>query len=154
MAWTTITSEGGLFPPDLLDELAAGTGDGQREDDFGLERGRPPQGGRSPHALVQEFLNRDEALWGVATNGYRLRLLRDSQRMTRPTFLEFDLEGMITGSQYAEFALLYRLLFLMVAEEQGLLFSGDPTEQLSWKSSVLRCLPGGVVLEDGVEDDE
>ncbi len=205
MAWTTITSEGGLFPPDLLDELAAGTGDGQREDDFGLERGRlsdeiqsafsaaqsywdsfqhrlmrntedqhtgltrnawmipfcglfgysegdlvfqrasrtvgdeeyaisffagtdehappihivgrqysldrrPPQGGRSPHALVQEFLNRDEALWGVVTNGYRLRLLRDSQRMTRPTYLEFDLEGMITGLQYSEFALLYRIM--------------------------------------------
>ena len=71
---------------------------------------RPPQGRRSPHALVQEFLNRDEALWGVVTNGYRLRLLRDSQRMTRPTYLEFNLEGMITGSQYSEFALLFRIM--------------------------------------------
>lgn len=71
---------------------------------------RPPQGGRSPHALVQEFLNRDEALWGIVSNGLKLRVLRDSQRMTKPTYIEFDLEGMITGSQYAEFALLYRML--------------------------------------------
>ena len=36
---------------------------------------------RSPHAQVQDFLNRSEALWGVATNGARLRLLRDSARL-------------------------------------------------------------------------
>ncbi len=205
MAWSTVTVEGGLFPSDLLDQIAEGQGEGQQPQDFGLERGRlsdeiqsafsdaqsywdsyrrridrsaedqhtgltrnawmipffgllgyregdivfrrestsvgsvdyaishfagtddhappihilgcqyelhrrPPQGGRSPHALVQEFLNRDEALWGIVTNGLKLRLLRDSQRMTRPTYIEFDLEGMITGSQYAEFALLYRML--------------------------------------------
>lgn len=205
MAWTTITVEGGLFAPDLLDQISDGQGQGQRPEDFGLEgrrlsdeiqsafsdaqsywdsyqrrldrsaedqhttltrnawmipffgllgyregdlifrRGsttvagvdynishfagtrehappvhivgsqyrldrRPPQGGRAPHSLVQEFLNRDDALWGIVTNGSKLRVLRDSQRMTRPTYLEFDLEGMITGSQYAEFALLYRIL--------------------------------------------
>ena len=205
MAWSTISVEGGLFPPDLLDQIAEGQGDGQRLEDFGLERGRlsdeiqsafsdaqsywdsyqrrldrtaedqhtgltrnawmipffgllgfregdivfqrssthvagvdyaishfagtaehappihmvgsqyelhrrPQQGGRAPHSLVQEFLNRDEALWGIVTNGRKLRILRDSQRMTRPTYLEFDLEGMITGSQYSEFALLYRIM--------------------------------------------
>ncbi len=35
---------------------------------------------RSPHALVQEYLNRSDALWGLVTNGERLRLLRDSAR--------------------------------------------------------------------------
>ena len=65
---------------------------------------------RSPHALVQDFLNRDEALWGIVTNGKTLRLLRDSARLAKPTYLEFDLEGMIDGNQYSEFAVLYRLL--------------------------------------------
>ena len=65
---------------------------------------------RSPHALVQEYLNNSEALWGMVSNGDKLRLLRDSARFSRPTYLEFDLAGIIEGNQYAEFALLYRLL--------------------------------------------
>jgi len=64
---------------------------------------------RSPHALVQDYLNRSDALWGIVTNGSRLRLLRDSARLAKPTYLEFDLEGMITGNLYSEFVLLYRL---------------------------------------------
>ncbi len=64
----------------------------------------------SPHSLVQEYLNRTDALWGLVTNGRRLRLLRDTTRVTRPTFLEVDLEGIVTGGLYAEFAVLWRLL--------------------------------------------
>jgi len=52
---------------------------------------------RSPHALVQEYLNRSDSVWGIVTNGRQLRLLRDSSRITKPTYLEFDLEGMIEG---------------------------------------------------------
>ena len=70
-------------------------------------RGR---GNHSPHALVQEYLNNSDALWGIVSNGDKLRLLRDSVRLSRPTYLEFDLAGIIEGNQYAEFALLYRLL--------------------------------------------
>jgi hypothetical protein len=65
---------------------------------------------RSPHALVQDYLNRADALWGIASNGRRLRLLRDSARLSKPTYLEFDLEGMIEGNLYSEFVVLYRLL--------------------------------------------
>ena len=65
---------------------------------------------RSPHALVQDYLNRSDALWGIVTNGRRLRLLRDSARLAKPTYLEFDLEGMIASNLYSEFVLLYRLL--------------------------------------------
>jgi len=63
----------------------------------------------SPHSLVQEYLNRTEHLWGIVTNGYRLRLLRDSERTTRPSYIEFDLQQMLEGEQFADFALLYRL---------------------------------------------
>lgn len=76
-----------------------------------LDRRGPAGGPRlSPHALVQEYLNRSESLWGIASNGYRLRLLRDSALMTRPAYVEFDLRQMLEGDQFADFALFYRLV--------------------------------------------
>ncbi len=64
---------------------------------------------RSPHALVQEYLNRSDALWGVVTDGRTLRLLRDSARVAHPAYMEFDLQALIEGNLYNEFVLLYRL---------------------------------------------
>jgi hypothetical protein len=198
MAFTAISIEGGLFPGDLLERLAAGAEPaGQRPEDFGLPKGRrlsdemqaafsdlrsflrrlgfsressttltreawvipllerlgyeldfqrraaavggdtfpfshragkdpeaPPvhvvaydqpldrrgEARRSPHALVQEYLNRADALWGLVTNGKKLRLLRHTARLARPTYLEFDLEALLTANLYSEFTLLYRLL--------------------------------------------
>ncbi|NWJ46751.1 MAG: N-6 DNA methylase [Chloroflexi bacterium] len=72
-----------------------------------------PESGRprlSPHALMQEYLNNTEHLWGIVTNGRQLRLLRDSSRTTRLTFVEFDLQAMLEGEKFSEFALFYRLL--------------------------------------------
>ncbi|HEX2915795.1 MAG TPA: N-6 DNA methylase, partial [Chloroflexia bacterium] len=73
---------------------------------------RPPSGRPrlSPHALMQEYLNATEHLWGIVTNGEKLRLLRDSSRTTRPTYVEFDLRAMLEGEKFSEFALFYRLL--------------------------------------------
>jgi len=71
---------------------------------------RDGPGRRSPHALVQEYLNRSDALWGIVTNGEELRLLRDTARLSKPTYLGFDLAGMMEGNLYSEFVLLYRLL--------------------------------------------
>jgi hypothetical protein len=65
---------------------------------------------QSPHALVQDYLNRSDALWGIVTNGKRLRLLRDTARFSKPTYIEFDLEGMMEGGLYSEFVLFYRLV--------------------------------------------
>jgi len=65
---------------------------------------------RGPHALVQEYLNRSDALWGIVTNGRRLRLLRDAARVSRPTYLEFDLDAIVEGNLYSEFVLFFRLL--------------------------------------------
>ena len=44
------------------------------------------------------------------TNGEKLRLLRDSARLSKPTYLEFDLRAMIEGNAYSEFVVFYRLL--------------------------------------------
>ena len=72
---------------------------------------RPPagRGTMSPHALVQDYLNRSDDLWGIVTNGATLRLLRDSVYFSRPSYIEFDLQGMLDGERLDEFILFYRL---------------------------------------------
>jgi methylase of polypeptide subunit release factors len=64
----------------------------------------------SPHGLVQEYLNLTEHLYALVTNGMALRVLRDSSRLVKLSFLEFDLAAMMEEEHYADFALLYRLL--------------------------------------------
>ncbi|NNJ11944.1 N-6 DNA methylase [Chloroflexales bacterium ZM16-3] len=73
------------------------------------ERPAPGRGSIAPHALVQDYLNRTEQLWGIVTNGHTLRLLRDSSYFTRPSYIEFDLRQIFGGEQLDEFILLYRL---------------------------------------------
>ncbi len=73
---------------------------------------RPPSGRPrlSAHALVQEYLNHTEHLWGIVTNGYRLRLVRNSALMSRQSYVEFDLHTMLEGEHFADFGVMFRLL--------------------------------------------
>jgi len=64
----------------------------------------------SPHALVQEYVNNTEHSYGLVSNGRFLRLLRDATRLSRLSYLEFDLEQIMEEGLYVEFALLYRTL--------------------------------------------
>jgi len=64
----------------------------------------------SAHAMVQEYLNLTDQLFGVATNGRMLRLLRDSSRLVKLSYLEFDLDRIFADGLFADFAMLYRLL--------------------------------------------
>ncbi|GCD79016.1 hypothetical protein [Schleiferia thermophila] len=64
----------------------------------------------SPHATVQEYLNVTDHPFGIATNGFYLRLLRDSGRLIKLTYVEFDLKRLLDEDKYSEFTLLYRLL--------------------------------------------
>ena len=77
----------------------------------GLDR-KPERGNlrMSAHAIVQEFINLNEQLYGLVTNGRVLRLLRDSSRLIKLSYVEFDLDRMFTDGLFADFALLYRLL--------------------------------------------
>jgi len=66
--------------------------------------------GASPYALVQELLNRsEERLWGMVSNGRRLRLLRDNASLTRQAFVEFDLETMLADEVFDDFVVLWLL---------------------------------------------
>ena len=64
----------------------------------------------SAHALLQEFLNLHDQLYGLVTDGHVLRLLRDSSRLVKQSYLEFDLDRIFTDGLFADFAVLYRLL--------------------------------------------
>lgn len=64
----------------------------------------------SAHAMVQEYLNLHDELYGVVTNGRVLRLLRDTSRLVKLTYLEFDLDRIFTDGLFADFAVLFRLL--------------------------------------------
>lgn len=76
-----------------------------------LDKKREDSGPRmSPHALVQEYLNLTEHLYAIVTNGTQLRLLRDSSRLIKLSFIEFDLQAMMEEEQYADFAIMFRLL--------------------------------------------
>ena len=66
---------------------------------------------RSPTGLLQEYLNaNDEALWGLVSDGQRLRILRDNPSMTRPAFVEIDLASLFTEERLPEFRRLWLLL--------------------------------------------
>jgi len=64
----------------------------------------------SAHAMVQEYLNLTDQLFGVVTNGRVLRLMRDSSRLIKLSYLEFDLDRIFADGLFADFAMLYRLL--------------------------------------------
>ena len=65
---------------------------------------------RSPHSALQEYLNRSNQVWGLLTNGEKLRLVRDAAQLSRPAYLEIDVRTIVEANLYSEFVLLYRLL--------------------------------------------
>ncbi|WP_238527255.1 Eco57I restriction-modification methylase domain-containing protein [Methylomonas methanica] len=66
---------------------------------------------KSAFQLAQEFINAStDHLWAIVTNGRQLRLLRDAATLTRPSFLEFDLQDMLDGQRFAEFEMAWRIL--------------------------------------------
>lgn len=65
---------------------------------------------RSPYMLAQEALNAsDQCLWAIVTNGLKLRILRDNPSLTRPAYIEVDLEAIFTEELYADFTAFWLL---------------------------------------------
>ncbi len=96
-----------------------------------------------PHSMLQEFLNRsDQHTWGFLSNGLQLRILRDNAALSRQSYVEFDLESMMDGEVYADFALLW-----LVCHQSRL--EGDKPEDC-WleKWSKLAHEQGTRILED------
>ncbi len=114
-----------------------------------LDRKPDGRGSMSPHALVQEYLNVTEHVYGLVTNGAQLRLLRDSSRLTRLSYLEFDLTKILEEDRYADFALLYRLLHASrmprtAADALASLIERYHTDSLAAGSRIREKLAGSV----------
>ncbi len=80
---------------------------------FGLELDKRRKGvdRLTPHALLQEYLNRKENfLYGLVSNGLYLRLLRDNARLRQQQYVEWDLRQIFEEDRFADFTQLYRLL--------------------------------------------
>jgi hypothetical protein len=105
----------------------------------------------SPHGLVQIVLNRSDAhLWGFVSNGLRLRVLRDNKMLTRQAYVEFDLQAMMEGQVYADFALLW-----LVCHQSRVEVGGEVTSPLLEKWSRAAQEQGTRALDQlrsGVED--
>jgi hypothetical protein len=118
------------------------------------ELGRVPSSGRSrlaPHSLVQEYLNRTEHVWGIVTNGFTLRLLRDSTFVRRQAYVEFDLQAIFEEQRFHDFAASYRLLH-RTRLPRGVVDANDCLLQKYYDQTVEQ---GGRVrehLRDGVEE--
>ncbi|VCU68818.1 putative type I restriction enzymeP M protein [Pigmentiphaga humi] len=66
---------------------------------------------RSAFGLLQDYLNAaDTTLWGIASNGLSLRVARDNASLTRPAWIEADLERIFTEQRFADFSLLWLLI--------------------------------------------
>lgn len=98
---------------------------------------------KSAFMLMQELLNADPVyLWGIASNGKTLRLLRDPATLTRPSFLEIDLADLLGGQRYAEFANVWRLLHASRS-------AGIPTECI-WEKWRTAGQEEGTRVRDGL----
>jgi hypothetical protein len=65
---------------------------------------------RSAAFALQDYVNeQDGALWGLATNGTVLRLMRDNASLTRPAYIEADLAQIFTNEDAASFSTLWLL---------------------------------------------
>ena len=63
---------------------------------------------QAAHGILQEYLNsEDAALWGLVSNGSKLRLLRDNTSLTRPSYIEADLDLIFAEELYPDFAALW-----------------------------------------------
>jgi hypothetical protein len=66
---------------------------------------------RSAASALQDWLNASEgASWGLCTNGAQLRLVRDNASLTRPAYVEADLQRFFESESFADFAALWLLL--------------------------------------------
>ena len=66
---------------------------------------------RSAASAIQDWLNaNDDALWGLCTNGDRLRLVRDNASLTRPAYIEADLARMFEDDAFADFTAFWLLV--------------------------------------------
>ena len=98
---------------------------------------------RSPFLLAQEVLNASHAvLWAVVSNGLKLRVLRDNASLTRPAYIEADLEAIF--AEHGNIGPASVPIVLSKLKELGRLKKGDRIALLGIGSG-LNCSMAEVV---------
>lgn len=90
---------------------------------------------KSAFQLAQELLNASpDHLWAIVSNGRQLRLVRDAATLTRPSFLEVDIQDLLGDMRFAEFANAWRLLH---ASRAGITPNGEigPNIWEAWREA-------------------
>ncbi len=86
--------------------------------------------GRSATLLLQEYLNaHPTALWGLATDGLTLRLMRDNISLTRPAWIEADLAKIFSDALFPDFAALWLLIHQSRFGASGAAITDCPLER-------------------------
>ena len=99
--------------------------------------------------LAQELLNASpDHQWALVSNGKTLRLLRDAATLTRPSYLDIDLQDLLSGQRFAEFAYVWRLLH---ASRAGLLgCSAEKEAPVVWEAWREAGQEEGTRVRDGL----
>lgn len=84
---------------------------------------------RSPFLLAQEYLNAaDQCLWAIVSNGLKLRILRDNPSLTRPAYIEVDLESIFNEERYPDFTALWLLAHATRFGSHQAAHNGNPAD--------------------------
>ncbi len=102
--------------------------------DKGLARFADAGRRRSAMLAAQERLNADDrALWGIASDGLTLRLLRDNASLTRPAYIEADLARIFGAGLYSDFFALWLLIHQSRFGKEDVPASESPLER--WREA-------------------
>ena len=93
--------------------IAPAAADGARRS--GVDESLPQFGDssrrRSATLLLQEFLNaKDDACWGLVSDGITLRIMRDNISLTRPAWIEANLSKIFSEGLFPDFSALWLLI--------------------------------------------
>ncbi|MEN3278557.1 MAG: hypothetical protein V7631_4347 [Massilia sp.] len=89
---------------------------------------------RSPFLLTQEYLNASSnCLWALVSNGLKLRILRDNPSLTRPAYIEADLEAIFNEGLYPDFTVLWLLAHASRFDKNGAESVDCPLER--WRNT-------------------
>ncbi|MCS0590701.1 Eco57I restriction-modification methylase domain-containing protein [Massilia norwichensis] len=119
---------------------------GERFGEFNPDTGKIRR--RSPFMLAQEALNASDAsLWALVSNGLSLRILRDNPSLTRPAYIEVDLEAIFTEELLADFSAFWLLAH---ASRFGQL--EEPSTDCPWERWRNAGLQAGVTVRGKLRD--
>jgi len=109
---------------------------------------------KSAFQLAQELLNASpHHHWALVSNGRQIRLLHNASSLTRPSFLEIDLQDILQGQRFSEFASAWRLLHASRAPNLGLPPEADDTEESSvWAQWRQQGQEEGTRVREGLRD--